>query len=104
MAYSPRKPIRWGELLAHPRDLAQARAAAKTKAHAVAWAESSNERDGRVCILTHEGLVEMAYDHRATLINETAPDKATLRRQAHQARQNRAQVITPQGNRHISGS
>jgi len=97
MAYQPRKPIQWGKVLAHPRDYAIAQHDAKRKAHAKAWNESANERDGRVGTF-EGGVIGLAYDHRAQFIGDTAPSKKELKRVVHEAR------ITRQGNRHASGS
>lgn len=97
MAYSPRKPIKWGEVLTHPRDRAIAQHDAKRKAYAKAWAESANERDGRVGTF-EGGVIGLAYDHRAQFVIDTAPSKKELKRVIHEAR------ITRQGNRHAAGN
>jgi len=84
-----RPKISWAKALADPRDYAIAQAERQRRAYVRAWSDSSDERGGRVCEFI-SGTLSVGYDHRAELIDSVAPDKATLRRQAHAARQQAA--------------
>jgi len=83
---SHKPKINWARALAHPRDYELAQAERMRRAHTKAWADSASERGGRVCEFVG-GTLAIGYDHRAELVDYTVPDKSTLRRQAHEARQ-----------------
>lgn len=100
MSYAKRAKINWAEALAHPRDRAIAQAEKLRRAHMRAWSDSANERDGRVCMFANvggAGVLVQGYDRRAEFMQVTLPSnseaKATLSRQVHSAKQDRARFM-----------
>lgn len=107
MCYVKRPKISWAKALAHPRDYELLQQEKTRRAHANAWKESSNERDGRVCQFAGvgaAGVLVIGYDHRAEMLTATAPKASTLRSHAARARHNRAQAGVRGENRQAGGN